>query len=84
MAGLKHTNGEVRQLGINVICEVYKTHGTTIKPLLKDLRIAQLELLDKAFQTIDSTTVQHTLESTQQQQTVPSRKNMTKFGSFKG
>lgn len=53
VAGLKHTNADVRQQSNNVVLEIYKVHGPSIKPLLKDLRIAQLELLDKAFSSLE-------------------------------
>jgi centrosomal protein CEP104 len=67
--GLKHSSGEVRQHAINVVLEIYKIHGSSIKPLLKDLRLPQLEMLDKAFQQIDNPGAE--------------AKKQTKYGTFK-
>ena len=78
VAGLKHQNADVRQQSNNIIQEIYKVHGASIKPLLKDLRIAQLEMLDKAFQQIDNPGVQ-----TSEAQGTARRNTVNKFGSFK-
>ena len=38
--GLKHSNAEVRTASNHIVLEIYKVLGTSIRPLLKDLRLA--------------------------------------------
>ena len=57
-SGFKHQNNDVRVQSFHVILECYKTVGKEIKPHLNGLRLAQQEMLDKGFASIDQANAQ--------------------------
>ena len=52
-SGFKHQNNEVRVQSYHVILQCYKTVGREIKQFLNGLRLAQQEMLDKGFASVD-------------------------------